>query len=180
MKPLKENLLSCLVIVILANGALCKTIDGPEKENARPPEAIDTAEEEETKSPEKVEHKPVSYHAYKVLEAVPENNEQVTVLKELEKQSDAPGFEFWKVPHNVNDTCSLSVSPNLIEVMQTYLELKGIKHKVVVEDLQELIEKERNEILEADYDEDLEFRDPSLSHYSHENYNNLEQGTNSI
>ena len=108
----------------------------------------------------------------------------MTVLKKLEKHSDAPGFEFWKVPHQVNDTCSLSVAPNLVEVMQTYLDMKQIKHKVVVEDLQELIEKERRDIFEFeaedDEDEGLVHRDPSQSQYSHENYNNLEQEPNSI
>ena len=169
MKPLKTHIFSSLVVVILANGALCKTVESPGAEEE---------ESEKSEGPDKVEHKAVTYHAYKVLEVIPESKEQVTVLKKLEKQSDAPGFEFWKGPHHVNDTCSLSVAPNLVEVMQTYLDMKQIKHKVVVEDLQELIEKERRDILEAD--DKFVLRPISSSSYSHENYNNLEQGTNSI
>lgn len=178
MTPFKTHILSSLVLAILASGALCKTVDNP---GAEEDEESDTSD-----GPEKVEHKAVTYHAYKVLEAIPESKEQVKVLKKLEKHSDAPGFEFWKGPHHVNDTCSLSVAPNLVEVMQTYLEMKGIKHKVAVEDLQELIDQERQDILELidqerqdilgddDGEEGLVNRIPSQSLYSHKNYNNLE------
>ena len=168
MKLAKNHILCSLVVAILAKSAQCEEMDNTsaEEESDGP---------EETDEPVTQKRKPVSYHAYKVLEVVPETTEQVTVLKALEGHSDAPGFEFWKAPHLVNETCSLSVSPNLVEVMQAYLDMKEIRHKVVVEDLQELIEKERREY-EAGYDEELAFRDPVASQYSHTNYNNLHQG----
>ena len=169
MKLAKNHILCSLVVAILAKSAQCEEMDN-------------ASAEEESDGPEEVEEpvtqlkrKPVSYHAYKVLEVTPETTEQVTVLKALEGHPDAPGFEFWKGPHLVNETCSLSVSPNLVEVMQAYLDMKEIRHKVVVDDLQELIEKERREY-EAGYDEELAFRDPVASQYSHTNYNNLHQG----
>ena len=172
MKLAKNHILCFLVVAVFAKSAQCETMD-----NASAEEESDGPEEAD--EPVTQKRKPVSYHAYKVLEVVPETTEQVTVLKALEGHSDAPGFEFWKAPHLVNETCSLSVSPNLVEVMQAYLDMKEIRHKVVVEDLQELIEKERREY-EAGYDEELAFRDPVASQYSHTNYNNLHQGPNEI
>ena len=172
MKLEKNHILCFLVVVVFATSAQCEKMD-----NASAEEESDGPEEAD--EPVTQKRKPVSYHAYKVLEVVPETTEQVTVLKALEGHSDAPGFEFWKAPHLVNETCSLSVSPNLVEVMQAYLDMKEIRHKVVVEDLQELIEKERREY-EAGYDEELAFRDPVASQYSHTNYNNLHQGPNEI
>ena len=64
MKPLRTHIFSSLVIVILANAALSKTIDNADSE-------------EKSEGSEKVEHKAVTYHAYKVLEVVPESKEQV-------------------------------------------------------------------------------------------------------
>ena len=50
--------------LILARGALSKTIDNADAE-------------EKSEGPEKIEHKAVTYRAYKVLEVVPESKEQV-------------------------------------------------------------------------------------------------------
>ena len=64
MKPSRTHIFSIFVLVIIANNALCKTIDNADAE-------------EDTDGPEKIEHKAVTYHAYKVLEVVPESKEQV-------------------------------------------------------------------------------------------------------
>ena len=169
MVGVAKHILASLAVVMLANVALCKNID-----DGGGGGAAAGAEEESSSFP--AEHEAVTYRAYKVLEVTPESKEQVQVLKKLEKHSDAPGFEFWKVPHHVNNTCSLSVAPNLLEVMQAYLDKEQIKHTVVVEDLQELIDKEMRDILRDDGDFGLE-EHASQSQYSHQSYNNLEQIT---
>ncbi len=136
--------------------------------------------EKKKTEPEPAEYEVVTYSGFKVLDVTPTDSKQVHVLKELENKSEVPGFEFWKEPHNVNESCTISVHPDLVDVMQTYLDMKKIKHKVVVEDLQEVIDSEMKEILKDEEEDGLNYRDPTLSYYSHEKYNRLEQITKRV
>jgi murein tripeptide amidase MpaA len=127
------------------------------------------------------QHKVFTYTGYQVLDVIPKDADQLKVLKKLEHSTaKAPGFEFWKEPYHVNESCSVSVHPNLVEVMQNYLDMKNITHEVVIEDLQALIDKEMEDITEDEDGDGLSFRDPSISYYSHEKYNRLEQITKHV
>ena len=103
---------------------------------------------------------------------------KLDILQEMEATSDeatSGAVTFWKPPANVNDSCTVSIHPELVEAVKKFFDDKNIEYVVLADDLQSLIDEEMENILREDEDDGLNYRDPSISYYDVANYNRLNQ-----
>ena len=114
------------------------------------------------------------FKGFRVLEATPTSEDQVSLLREIESNHIEGLLEFWSSPSGIDEPCSLSLHPDVADLIEDFLEQKNVTTEVVIEDLQEKIDQEQKDILKED-EEGLNYRDPSKSGYDIRNYNRFNQ-----
>ena len=82
----------------------------------------------------------VRYDNYKVFRVVPQTEEQVEVIRNLEEVSDA--FSFWKEPNAVQRPADVMVAPHRIPDFHETMKMFNIPYDVYVSDVQTLIDSE--------------------------------------
>lgn len=75
----------------------------------------------------------VSYKHFKVYKVIPENDKEVQVLNDLQKQNE---YNFWTDIVTVGSAVRIMVTPEKVANFQDYMTNVGIKAQVVVEDVQ--------------------------------------------
>ncbi|CAH2094782.1 unnamed protein product [Euphydryas editha] len=79
----------------------------------------------------------ISYQNYKVYNVVPKTKEDVTILKKL---LDENKYFFWDYAIKVNYDVKIMVAPEKQDDFEKYAESVGINAKLVIEDVQSLID----------------------------------------
>lgn len=123
----------------------------------------------------------VSFANYHVIQATANTEENLELLQDMEASAEVAtsgAVEFWKSPAQLNDTCTISVHPELYQVVTDFFKKQNIPFEVLVQDLQQLIEREMDDILSLESEEEgLNYRDPTVSYYNVANFNRLNQIT---
>uniref|UniRef100_A0A8C9AYN0 Carboxypeptidase A2 n=1 Tax=Prolemur simus TaxID=1328070 RepID=A0A8C9AYN0_PROSS len=81
-----------------------------------------------------------------VLEIVPSNEEEIKNLLELEAEEHLQ-LDFWKSPTIPGETAHVRVPFVNLQAVKVFLESQGISYSIMIEDVQFLLDKEREEML---------------------------------
>merc|ERR1711976_913688 len=81
-----------------------------------------------------------SYEGYKVIEVVPENEEQ---LQKLDKMKNNVHLDFWTEPRKIGLPVRIMVEPSVIGAMRSSLGSVDLRVTVVNHNVQESIDEER-------------------------------------
>ncbi|XP_003475243.1 carboxypeptidase A2 [Cavia porcellus] len=81
-----------------------------------------------------------------VLEVIPDNEEQVKTLVELEDEEDLQ-LDFWKSPTTPGVSAHVRVPFDRVQTVKVFLESQGIAYSTMIEDVQVLLDQENEEML---------------------------------
>ncbi|XP_047417946.1 carboxypeptidase A2 [Sciurus carolinensis] len=81
-----------------------------------------------------------------VLEIVPSNEEQIKNLVQLETEEHLQ-LDFWKSPTAPGETAHIRVPFVSIPAVKVFLESQGITYSIMIEDVQVLLDQEKEEML---------------------------------
>ncbi|XP_021942856.1 zinc carboxypeptidase-like isoform X2 [Zootermopsis nevadensis] len=85
-----------------------------------------------------------TYHNYQVHRVVPENQEQLKVLKELE--DDPNGLSFWVGPSRIQKAVDIMVPSHMLPRFNEILASLSLKSEVYISNVQHLIDTERPKV----------------------------------
>ncbi|EDM15255.1 carboxypeptidase A2 (pancreatic) (predicted), isoform CRA_b [Rattus norvegicus] len=81
-----------------------------------------------------------------VLEIIPSHEEQIRTLLQLEAEEHLE-LDFWKSPTIPGETVHVRVPFASIQAVKVFLESQGIDYSIMIEDVQVLLDQEREEML---------------------------------
>ncbi|XP_055974267.1 carboxypeptidase A2 [Sorex fumeus] len=81
-----------------------------------------------------------------VLEVTPKNEDQIKNLLELEAEEHLE-LDFWKSPTTSGQTVHVRVPFVSLQAVKVFLELQGIDYSIMIEDVQALLDEEKEEML---------------------------------
>ncbi|XP_055681899.1 uncharacterized protein LOC129789271 [Lutzomyia longipalpis] len=84
----------------------------------------------------------VKFNDYKVFTVIPENEDQLKALKDLELDAVA-SFDFWASAKSVGQKADIMVAPGQMEEFHDFLQENNLQTSLKVEDVQKLIDNER-------------------------------------
>ncbi|GAB1290644.1 Carboxypeptidase A2 [Apodemus speciosus] len=87
-----------------------------------------------------------SCHRDQVLEIIPNDEEQIKTLLQLEAEEHLE-LDFWKSPTIPKRTVHARVPFASIQAVKVFLESQGIAYSIMIEDVQVLLDQEREEML---------------------------------
>jgi len=82
------------------------------------------------------------YHGYKVIRTRPTTENDLDSLKALENE----GVDFWMRPRNIGGYADIMVSPDSYSTINSILENQQMDSKVMIQDVEQLIENERTRL----------------------------------
>ncbi|XP_049786268.1 carboxypeptidase B-like [Schistocerca cancellata] len=82
----------------------------------------------------------VSYRGHKVYRLVP-TEEQLQALSQLREH---PALDFWSRAHRAGHPVEVRVPPHVQDHFRAFLDRQGVLHNVLIDDLEQIFEKERN------------------------------------
>ncbi|XP_046998066.1 carboxypeptidase A1-like [Schistocerca americana] len=82
----------------------------------------------------------VSYRGHKVYRLVP-TEEQLQTLSQLREH---PALDFWSRAHRAGHPVDVRVPPHVHDHFRAFLDRQGVLHNVLIDDLEQIFEKERN------------------------------------
>ncbi|XP_049829450.1 carboxypeptidase B-like [Schistocerca gregaria] len=82
----------------------------------------------------------VSYRGHKVYRLVP-TAEQLQALSQLREH---PALDFWSRAHRAGHPVDVRVPPHMHDHFRGFLDRHGVLHHVLIDDLEQIFEKERN------------------------------------
>jgi len=86
-----------------------------------------------------------SYRGYQVLSLTPNNKEQVTWLVNMKENSSREcDTDWWTEPSKPRVSVDVSIAPGCVKRFEKMLRNAGIKYKVIIADLEDLIEEEKS------------------------------------
>ena len=84
-----------------------------------------------------------SYNDYKVYRSYPKNNDEVDFIQSFESQGN---YDFW-TDLKKGEPVEIMVSPENERIFENKLSTRGIKHEVIISDVQQLINLEKVNII---------------------------------
>ncbi|GAB0100159.1 hypothetical protein DMENIID0001_161540 [Sergentomyia squamirostris] len=83
----------------------------------------------------------VKFNDHKVFTVIPENEDQLKALRDLEIQS-IPSFDFWASAKGVGHKADIMVSPEQMDDFREFLQQNNLESSLKIEDVQKLIDNE--------------------------------------
>ncbi|XP_067951990.1 carboxypeptidase B-like [Watersipora subatra] len=81
-----------------------------------------------------------TFEQHQVLRIVPETQNEIKLLLELEEQLTE--LDFWTRPYNLKHDVDVRVPPSLLPNIKKYLAQNGVTYSVLIEDVQSLLNQE--------------------------------------
>ncbi|XP_072039386.1 carboxypeptidase B-like isoform X1 [Amphiura filiformis] len=98
----------------------------------------------------------VRYDGYHVLRVIPKTHHEISILGNLMSNLESSKFDgqlsFWREPSNVTKPVDIMISPSYVKKITTYLAHKGIHTKVMIKNVQELIDEEQKGLNSSTFD----------------------------
>jgi len=85
-----------------------------------------------------------TYHNYQVRRVVPENQEQLKALQDLETEPN--GLQFWVGPSRIQRAVDIMVPPHMLPFFAEIVEDLNLKFEVYISNVQHLIDTERPKV----------------------------------
>ncbi|PSN45348.1 hypothetical protein C0J52_06533 [Blattella germanica] len=82
-----------------------------------------------------------TFHNYRVFRLVPNNQDQLTALRQLENISN--GLRFWKEPTRVQNFVDIMVPPHMLLNFEDFITTHNLEAELFIRDVQYLIDNER-------------------------------------
>ncbi|XP_075413845.1 carboxypeptidase A2 [Tenrec ecaudatus] len=87
-----------------------------------------------------------TFVGHQVLEITPRDEEQVTTLGELEAEEDLQ-LDFWRPPTAPGAAAHVRVPHDSVQAVKVFLESQGIAYSIMIQDVQVLLDQEKEEML---------------------------------
>ncbi|TKR96997.1 hypothetical protein L596_010930 [Steinernema carpocapsae] len=76
---------------------------------------------------------------YKVVRIVPQDENELGMMKTIYKSAHDFDLDFWKAPTGVNQFVDVMVSPMFANAFEEFLATRNISHKITIDDVQKMI-----------------------------------------
>ncbi|XP_061576902.1 carboxypeptidase A1-like [Cololabis saira] len=86
-----------------------------------------------------------AFHGHQVLRLVPKDDEQLSILKVLEDMMEFE-LDVWRGVTDVTSPVDIRVPAHTVEALKSFLETHDIEYSTMIEDLQEVMEREQEEM----------------------------------
>jgi len=94
-----------------------------------------------------------SYKGYQVLSLTPNSKEQVSLLVNMKENSNSSrecDTDWWTEPSKPGVSVDVSIAPDCVGSLRKMLKNAAIKHSVIIDDLEQIIEEEKSSMAWAE------------------------------
>ncbi|KAM9471184.1 carboxypeptidase A1-like [Clarias gariepinus] len=109
------------------------------------------------------------FEGHQVLRITAKNDAEIGLLKELSKQEDL-GLDFWTDPVDQSLPVDIRVPFHSLQGVRAFLGYHEIHYEIMIQDLQDLLDKEQREMMRARV-----LQPRSTDDYDYENYHTLSE-----